>query len=110
MAPLHPGTARYRHPGCCSEHGGNDPEQCSARRSQDRCAGTRRGLVGWDAIKIGTASKVGPNGEWLATTGANGELLFPLVAGAGILLLMGVVILVGTGKRRRAATSGLALS
>ncbi|MFV0434977.1 MAG: choice-of-anchor M domain-containing protein [Leucobacter sp.] len=38
-------------------------------------------------------------GEWLADTGAGP--VFPLAAGAGILLLLGAVILVSTAKRRR---------
>lgn len=58
-------------------------------------------LIGWDGIKIGTASQVGPNGEWLAHTGADAGILFPLTAGGAILLLLGAVILVGTAKRRR---------
>ncbi|SJN47037.1 hypothetical protein FM104_15595 [Microbacterium esteraromaticum] len=41
-------------------------------------------LIGWDTIKIDTASQVGPDGEWLAT-----------------------VILAGTGKRRRADANRL---
>lgn len=55
-------------------------------------------LIGWDAIKIGTTSQAGPNGEWLATTGADRGLVF--------LLLIGVVILVGAAKRRRGIAAG----
>ncbi|RCS61291.1 choice-of-anchor M domain-containing protein [Microbacterium sp. JB110] len=63
-------------------------------------------LIGWDNLKIGIASQVGPNGEWLATTGVDGDLVFPLTAGAVILLLMGAVALVGTAKRRREVVAG----
>lgn len=58
-------------------------------------------LIGWDSINIGTASQVGPNGEPLANTGADGGMVFPLTAAAGVLLLLGAVILVSTAKHRR---------
>lgn len=62
-------------------------------------------LIGWDGIKMGTASQVGPNGEWLADTGVDAGLLFPLAAGGAMLLLLGAVILMGTAKRRRGITN-----
>lgn len=62
-------------------------------------------LIGWDSIKIGTSSQVGSDGEWLATTGADGELTLLFVAAAGIMLLLGAGILIGAVMRRRRAAS-----
>lgn len=54
-------------------------------------------LVGWDDIRIGTPSQVGPDGEWLAATGA--ERLLPI--GALILLVSGGVALLAVRLRVR---------
>lgn len=59
-------------------------------------------LIGWDSIRIGSASQVGPSGEWLASTGS--DIGWPIIGIASVLLLLGGLIALWARRRQRDET------